>query len=151
MHGSGWFFPDGRFLRHPDQPDGEKPFPETIVEACQRGDQGQPVEKGKVTAENKDDLKKDNKNTCDMTGETWPENKPGSDQFGQIVKPDSDFQDQLWQKMEPPAERSGDRLGFEMVVQCCPVTPHLIPSHLDHACTQHDAENQPAKKYNDLK
>src|SRR5450432_4571914 len=51
--------------------------------------------------------------------------------------------------MEPSAQRTGQWLGLEMIVESCPITPHFIAPNLDQPGTQHDAESQPTEKCDD--
>src|SRR5271169_845650 len=51
--------------------------------------------------------------------------------------------------MKQPAQRTGYRLRFEMVVECGPVAPHIIASNLDQSGAKHDAEDQPAEQSDD--
>src|SRR5258708_8440065 len=51
--------------------------------------------------------------------------------------------------MEPPAQRTGQGLGLEMVVQRRPVAPRVITADLDQPGAKHDAEDKPAEQSND--
>lgn len=48
-------------------------FPEAVVEAGEGGNDGEPVEKGEVTAQDQDDLEEDHDDTGDMAGDAGPE------------------------------------------------------------------------------
>src|SRR5205085_6253113 len=51
--------------------------------------------------------------------------------------------------MKPPAERTRYRLCFELVIQCCTISPYFIAADLDKSRSKHNAEDQPPEQYND--
>ena len=81
-----------------------------------------------------------------MAGEARPENEPWRDELGQEIEPDACFQNRAGQKMKPPAQRTGQRLRLEMIVERRPVAPHFITADLDQSGAKHNPESQPAEQ-----
>src|SRR6185312_1137973 len=81
-----------------------------------------------------------------MSPDTWPEDKQRRDQFREKIKPYTHSQHCAGQKMKPAAQRTGQGLRFEMIIECSAVAPHFVAADLDQSRTKHDPEGQPAEK-----
>ena len=75
-----------------------------------------------------------------------PERKPGNDQFNKMIPSRPEFVEPMRRKMQIPADRTWDRLGFVVIIKAGKIAPAWIAAQLDQAGTNHDAKTKPAKK-----
>ena len=76
-------FSCSRRPRH--EPARQKFFQQRIIEARQRRRDREPVEEGKIAAENEDDLKTHQQNSGDVAAPPRPEGEPRHDQLDHVV------------------------------------------------------------------
>src|SRR6266480_1865998 len=60
----------------------------------------------------------------------------------------AEFVEPMRRKMQIPANRTRDGLGFVVIIKTGQIAPTWIAAQLDQAGTNHDAKTEPAKKPN---
>src|SRR6476660_6746086 len=75
-----------------------------------------------------------------------PERKPGNDQFNKMIPSRPELVKPMRRKVQIPADWTGDRLGFVVIIKAGKIAPARIAAQLDQPCSNHDAKTKPAKK-----
>src|ERR1043166_4578968 len=132
-----------------DQRTGKQPAQEGIVKACQRGDDGQPVQERKIAAKNENDLETYKQCAGDVPRQLRIKGEPGHGQFDYVVPECAKLVEPMRPKMEPPAQWVGNWLGLVMIVEASQVAPAGVATEFDEAGADHDTKDEPAKEPDD--
>ncbi|MCY1004975.1 hypothetical protein OV079_05190 [Nannocystis pusilla] len=128
------------------QAGGEEAAQETVVEAGEQRDEGEPVEEGEVAADDQGQLKGDHAERGDDPQPTRAEHEPREDELGEVIEDDAAAQHRRRQVMEVKADGVGERLGLEVTLETGELGPARVAAQLDEARAEHDAEGEPAQQ-----
>src|SRR5262249_35298603 len=118
----------------------------TIIEARQKWNDRQIIEKRKIAADNEKNLECDQQHSRNVPRSTRTERKPGHDQLDEVVPKHFKFMEPKRGKMQVAADRVRDWLRFIVIVETRQIAPAGVTAEFDQACAKHDTKPEPAKK-----
>jgi hypothetical protein len=128
----------GRFREAPWQ----QASPEGIVEAGERGNDGEPVQESQVPADDEEDLKGDEQQAGDVPELPRTEHEERRHELAEIVVERAELVEPERHEVEERAHRIGDGLGLVVIGEAGEVPPTRIAAELDETRPEHDPEDE---------